>query len=97
MDFFRFVVGTNIIRHPYNRALSLPHTSVPCSPFPMFLVWLRRYIRVKFPKKAIIVEKVGNVMGAVFLVVAVILGVLDAPELIGNPDIYWRSWILGEL
>jgi hypothetical protein len=63
----------------------------------MFLVWLRRYIRVKFPKKAIIVEKVGNVMGAVFLVVAVILGVLDAPELIGNPDIYWRSWILGEL
>ena len=45
---------------------------------------------------ALIVEKVGNVLGAIFLIVAVILGVLDAPELIGNPHLYWRSWILGE-
>ena len=43
------------------------------------------------------IEKVGGAAGAVFLLVAVIIGVLSAPQLISNPRIYWRSWVLGSI
>ena len=43
------------------------------------------------------IEKVGGAAGAVFLLVAVVIGVLSAPQLISNPRIYWRSWILGSI
>ena len=43
------------------------------------------------------IEKVGGAAGAVFLLVAVVIGVLSAPQLISNPRIYWRSWVLGSI
>jgi len=43
------------------------------------------------------IEKIGGFSGAVFLLVAVIIGVLSAPQLISNPRIYWRSWVLGSV